>query len=294
MDLPNTAKRQKRLRAQFKEEVIEDMEKAHPDEDLSEWRWCPIVQEYCPELSMRAGHLFPAGATQDTMDAIFGPQEQDMWRDKGATSQLNVKGELFRACNGIYWSKAAVDRFGKGYFVIVPDLDAHCTEAQARAWQESSVKEYRIRVMRPDVLDMQQSLSPYNRTRWYEIDNKRVEWGSPTFRPRARYLYWTYPVALLRNVHDKGEGKGAKGGQQGVATSIAQGQIGRRYWGNAGAYMKKSMLIGFLEELGHAYDEELMEAVMDSESENEPAKLAVFAYHSRNSNSVSFFYIHLP
>ena len=131
-----------------------------------------------------------------------------------------------------------------------------------------------MRVMRPDVPAMRKAMSLPNPEPWYKaIRNKRVIWGSETFRPRARYLYWAYMVTLLRNLHDKG--KGTKGGRQGVAASVAQGQIGRMYWGSTGAYTKKNMLLGFLEELGYAYDEELMEAVMDQGSENEPSELAV-------------------
>lgn len=46
------------------------------------------------------------------------------------------------ACNGIYWSGAAENRFGKVCFVIVPDLEPNCTKAQVRAWQKPSIKEY--------------------------------------------------------------------------------------------------------------------------------------------------------
>ena len=262
MDIPNTAERQTGpLQDQFKEELIELMEKNPPGGKLSSWAWCPIMKEYCDKEIMVASHLFPAGATQETMDAIFGPQELYMWGDQAtaAISQPEAKGELFRACNGIYWSHHAADRFRKGYFVLVPDLDADCTRAQARAWQESAVKEYRIRVIRPDAPDMQQSISPRNLGLWCEIDDQRVEWGSPVFRPRARYLYWTYLVALLRTGHDS-----------------AQERIGRKGWGSGGAYVKKNMLSGFLEEIGHSYDEaEFMDAVMDPDSENEPSELAV-------------------
>lgn len=207
----------------------------------------------------------------------------------GATSknppEPGVKGELFRACNGIYWSAEAEDYFGKGYFVIVPDLEVICTKAQARAWEESAVKEYRVRVMRPDAPAMQKGMGPGNRRTWYNIDGKKVVWSDPqrreksTFRPRARYLYWTYLTAVWRNVHDQGTVKAKKGvDTPGAVTSIAQGQIRSKYWGSAGAYVKKNMLrgfLGFLEEVGHEYEEELMEAAMDPGSEDEPAELAV-------------------
>ena len=282
MDLPNSMERQKGLQAQFREEMIEVMGRAPSNPIFSENYWCPILGDYVEGVVMRAGHLFPAGATQTTMDAIFGPQEQYMWRDQQKTSQPGVRGELFRACNGIFWSRMAEDRFGKGYFLLVPDLDPNCSKAEARAWQNSPVKEYRIRVMRPEVPDMQKALKQPNPTLWREIDGRRVAWSDPqakekvTFRPRSRYLYWAYLVALLRNVHDKGKAGGAaKRGRQGVATSIVPGQIGQKYWGSAGAYIKKNMLMGFLEELGHAYDEDLMEAAMDPGSDDEPAELAV-------------------
>ena len=102
MDLPDTKKRQKALQSQFKEEeLIEAVGRVHPDERFSEFVWCPVVQECVLKSSMVAGHLFPAVATQVTMDAIFGPQEQFIWRNQTATSQPGVRGELFRARNGI-------------------------------------------------------------------------------------------------------------------------------------------------------------------------------------------------
>ncbi|CAF9935879.1 MAG: hypothetical protein HETSPECPRED_009935 [Heterodermia speciosa] len=161
MDLPNTLERQKGLQGQFKEELIEVMGRAPSNPIFSENYWCPILEEYVDEGLMRAGHLFPAGATQTTMDAIFGPQEQYMWRDQQKTSQPGVRGELFRACNGIFWSQMAEDRFGKGYFVLVPDLDPNCSKAEARAWQNCRVSLDRV-YDRSDVFEKKSlGLSPY-------------------------------------------------------------------------------------------------------------------------------------
>ena len=285
MDPPNTSPRPEALQNQFIEELVEVMGSRHPAPDMDEWFWCPIQATYIhgteDNQGMLASHLFPAGATQLTMDAIFGPQEQFKWRNQETTQEPGVRGELFRACNGIYLSAEALSRFGRGYFVIVPDLEVDCTKAQARAWQESAVKEYRVRVIRPDAPAMQKSMGPYNPRTWGNVDGTRVMWGDPgrreksTFRPCARYLYWNYLTALLRNVHGKGRGGATKGGRQGLATSADMGQIGRKYWGSAGAYVKKDMLRGFLEEVGHEYDEELTEAAMDPGSEDEPAELAV-------------------
>lgn len=191
------------------------------------------------------------------MKAIFGEAEQDMWIGKPEKG----KGELFRACNGILWSEQAEHRFSKGLFTIVPDLDENPSPAQSEAWQRSDPKEYRIRVLRPDDKDMKALTKVESNVRWKDLDNKRLQWRS-NFRPRARYLYWSYCEMMLRQAYDPKSNMDA--------ADVRRQEVGKKYWGSAGPYMKRNMLLGFVEEMGHEY-EYLMEGAMDTDDNNDDA-----------------------
>ena len=183
------------------------------------------------------------------------------------------KSELFRACNGILWSEQAESRFSKGLFTIVPDLDEDPTPAQTEAWQLSDQKEYRIRVLDADHKDMRVLIKPDSELRWADLDNKRLQWRT-NFRPRARYLYYSYVEMMLRQTYHPKSNMNA--------AAIRRKEAGRNFWGSAGPYMKRSMLLGFVEEMGHEY-EYLMEGAMDADDKggdedddgDKPAEVAV-------------------
>ncbi|KAL8792544.1 MAG: hypothetical protein Q9195_004843 [Heterodermia aff. obscurata] len=272
LNLNNSRRRDESLQKQFKNELQSLMGRS-PKPDFPDYAWCPIQQDYLPVAVMKAAHLFPARCGHINMTAIFGPAEQLKWIDQ--KYEPGAKSELFRACNGIYWSSGAEERFGKGLFVLVPDLDSDATSDEIKTWQASAMKEYRIRVLRPDASEMKRAFSPTSEVAWNTIDGQRVQWGDPskpeviTFRPRARYLYWAYLSALLQWVY---AGKDAE-----AYAKVAQQEVGRKFWGTAGSYMNKHMLRAFVEELGHDY-EPIMEAAREpGESEEEgPEELGVW------------------
>lgn len=272
LSLNNSRRRDESLQKQFKNELQSLMSRP-PNPDFPDYAWCPIRREYLPVKTMKAGHLFPARCEDISMTAIFGPAEQLKWIDQ--KYEPGVKSELFRACNGIYWSDGAEERFGKGLFVLVPDLDSNATIDEIRTWQASAMKEYRIRVLRPDASEMKKTFSPTSEVAWNTIDGQRVQWGDPTkpevitFRPRAGYLYWAYLSALLQWVY---AGKDTE-----AYVKVAQQEVRRKFWGTAGSYMNKHMLKGFVEELGHEY-EPIMQAAREPEENEEegPKELGVW------------------
>lgn len=229
------------------------MSSQHPDPAAADFLWCPVMGDWCKGAV--AGHLFPSMFGDDLMKVIFGDVEQDMWignPEKG-------RSELFRACNGILWSKQAEERFSSGHFTIVPDLDEDPTPAQSEAWQRSNPKEYRIRVLHPDAAEMKRLINLGSDVRWADLDNKRLQWRA-NFRPRARYLYWSYCETMLRQAYSSASNTDV--------TELRRQEVGKRYWGSAGSYMKKNMLMGFVEEMGHDY-EHLMEGAMEADDEDD-------------------------
>lgn len=263
MNIANSQPRRSALQDQFKRELRMVMGR-HPDEtpDSAEYWWCPILAEYTRDI--RAGHFLAARSGRAAMDAIFGPQEQTEWISP--TESAPRKSELFRAVNGIIWSEAAEIRFGKGLFVLIPDVKSDAIDVDLKEWQNSSLKEYKIHIVRPNHPSMKTWISLNNKKAWTTLEGRRVLWNDPTketvtFRPRARYLYWTYLEAILRKFY---ESSAREGHPQAIT---AQKEVGKKYWGSAGSYMQKNMLQGFVEEIGHVYDEEAMMKTPPSESE---------------------------
>ena len=252
---------------QFRAELIEVMNAKFPDAKSAEYLfWCPVTGAWCSKVE--AGHLFPSKSGDELMKAIFGEAEQDMWIGKPEKG----KSELFRACNGILWSEQVEYRFSKGLFTIVPDLDENPSPAQSEAWQRSDPKEYRIRVLRANHKDMKAQITGESNVCWTDLDNKRLQWRS-NFRPRARYLYWSYCEMMLRQAYASQSNMDA--------ADVRRQEVGKKYWGSAGPYMKRNMLLGFVEEMGHEY-EHLMEGAMDADDNNDddddgekPAEVAV-------------------
>ena len=239
---------------QFGKKLIEVMNAKFPEASSAEYLfWCPVIGDWCSKVE--AGHLFPSKSGDELMKAIFGEAEQDLWIGKPEKG----KGELFRACNGILWSEQAEYRFSKGLFTIVPDLDENPSLAQSSAWQRSDPKVYRIRVLRADNADMKARIKAESNVRWTDLDNKRLQWRS-NFRPWARYLYWSYCEMMLRQAY------GPRSNMD--AADVRRQEVGKKYWGSAGPYMKKNMLLGFVEEMGHEY-EHLMEGAMDADDNDD-------------------------
>ena len=190
---------------------------------------------------MRAGHLFPSKCGEATMEAVFGPT------DSGHS-------ELFKAENGILWSSEVEKRFKGGLFVIVPDIPNQPTEHEVEIWEASDPKEYKIRVLDPSHMHMQDIVFETEST-WADLNNKRLEFKT-NFRPCARYLYFAYCAAMLRRSFT---GKHLK-------ASSADPREKEKLWGIPGSYMLEGMLLGFVEEMGHEYEHLLEGAIKEDEA----------------------------
>jgi len=78
-----------------------------------------------------------------------------------------------------------------------------------------------------------------------DLHGKQLEFCTD-FRPRARYVWWTFMKAILANGwRQKQTGNNILGKEVGKAV---------RYWRTRGRYVKKTMLRGFVNEMGQDGD----------------------------------------
>ena len=219
----------------------------HPD-DRHDFHWCPIKSSWVEESTIRAAHIFPYGAGQTAMDQLFGRDDND-------------REELFEPENGIMMSVDAEKRIENGWMVLVPNVPADATTAQLDTWSKAKVKEYKLRVLCPENANMKKYLDMTEARVWNDLDGQRVQFKSD-HRPRARYLYWQFATALLRKALQSNHKKNNP-----VAT-----ELGKRYWGTGGPWIRRKYLLAFTEYLGHEVEwETLLEAATEPEDDdNEP------------------------
>jgi len=208
--------------------------------------WCPIISTWMSTDLMIAAHIFPWKSGQDAMVAIFGSE---------------ADGELFSPRNGMLLSPLAEQRFDSGALVLVPRVSDLASADEIGAWNEAQVKQYKIRVVRPKDPGMNNLCDPSSDKTWNELDNEPVTFKG-TFRPRARYLYYAYCTAMLRRAYNIERREEA-----------LQNSLGQKFWGTMGPYMRKSMLRGFVVELGHGFDG-LMDGAMPN-GDDEPDETAI-------------------
>ena len=103
-----------------------------------------------------------------------------------------------------------------------------------------------------------------------DLDEQKLVFRT-NHRPRARYLYWQYCTSLLQKAWRQPKGNGN-------STIALKREFGCNCWGETGLFMKKSMLKGFVEEMGHEFEELMEGAVEDGEKDNgESDSLALMA-----------------
>ncbi|KAL8941446.1 MAG: hypothetical protein Q9211_001824 [Gyalolechia sp. 1 TL-2023] len=225
---------------QFKEDLTVRYESRHPDPDKT-LLWCPITSMYWAQSSMVAAHLFPSKCGDTYMDAIFGVARDDQGNS-----------ELFKPENGLLWSREVEQRFEACHFVIVPQIIDNLTPEKLQEWERAEVKEYQIRILNPNEPAMKEKVLD-TETRWTDLEGRPVNFKEGSiFRPRARYLYFRYCAAMLRRSF------------AGKHESVSRSEVRKRFWGTPGKYMRESMLLGFVETMGHDYDH-LMEGAIKEE-----------------------------
>ncbi|KAK2754836.1 hypothetical protein FQN54_006729 [Arachnomyces sp. PD_36] len=186
------------------------------------------------------------------MDAIFGKTS---------------KAELFSPKNGLIISGTIKRVFDTGFLVIVPQLPERPTKLQIAKWLAQKPRQYMTRIIDPSSKLMEHRLCLSTAVRFKDLDNRPLNFRND-FRPAARYLYFHYCLQILRRAW-----------KQPVEQSKAalKNEIGKRYWGTPGRYLPRNMLLAFVEELGHEYDE-----LLEGASCNKGEDMALLAAMSRH------------
>ena len=197
---------------------------------------------------MTAAHLYPWESGQEAMTAIFGEI---------------ANGELFSAQNGLLLSTSAKIYLDNGAMAIVPAIDEESSSDQIDAWNAASAQEYKIRVLQPQEKGMNETITYLSNLTWKELDNQPVTFQSD-LRPRARYLYYAYCVALLRLAYNVDK-----------RPIALRSSLGTKDWGTTGRYLEKSMVQGFVDAVGGEFDGLMGDALSDDDEEPDPTILAL-------------------
>lgn len=177
------------------------------------------------------------------MDAIFGREDQN-------------HSELFSPQNGLLMLDLTEQKFDKGYFVIVPRVSDRASAQEISDWHASYPKEYKIRVVNPEGSGMDDAIYPHLSNTFNDLDGQQLNFRSD-HRPRARYLYFHYCATMLRRSWFTKK-----------PASALRDELGKRFWGTPGGrYMNRNMLMAFVEDMGHEY-EELLEGAMEQTEED--------------------------
>lgn len=256
--------RSRSIQKHFRDSLIEACGSRHPD-PRSDELWCPVLGHFFPDdQTMHAAHVFPWADGQSAMDEIFGREVK------------NVE-ELNGIQNGLMLSRCAEKRLEDGDIVIVPDVAENASAEEIDRWSNSDPKEYKVRVTNPTAkgMNMWHPGNVHPRKTWNDLDGRKVQFSSE-HRPRARYLYWQYCKTILKHAWtDKGMN----------AKKILMKERGKHFWGTKGPYMKKRMLLAFVEQLGHDHEALLENALVETKedeiSESDPSALLLASQEIR-------------
>jgi len=232
----------------------------HPDWPRRGMQWCPVLGGWFYESNEHTAYIFPHRFGQAMMTSIFGFDHE--------------KPALMGIQNGLILSAMAKDYINENKIVIVPDIDDDASEEAIDNWTRSEPKGYKTRIVNltPRQLDKylpcheDENRSLSQRT-WRQLEDAPLQFRSD-HRPRARYLYWRYCPTILRNSWRKPNHQ---------RNNALLPEFRKPFWGARSAYMKKSMLMAFVEEMGHEYDDLLKGAAEDINDTVKPDTTALMA-----------------
>lgn len=220
----------------------------------AKWVWSPVEGDWADKRDVKAAHVFPLSFGQETMTYIFGEE---------------VKGELNMASNGLFLPGSVEGAFDNHQVIIVP-----CeTETKPQEWRflvldRGGLWKTPLKILGPgctfaDLHGRQLAFEPNH-----------------PFRPRARYLYFHYVMAILRL------GRAEKQRKAGVTRYMPEltAPAVSRVWAMQGRYLSQNIMRAFIEGIGHedTTDEadEMLSHAMD-ELPNETARMVETAKQMR-------------
>ncbi|QDS70926.1 hypothetical protein FKW77_006679 [Venturia effusa] len=247
---PTAGDRDTRDQSQFRAAMIEAYNLRNPNPKLAKI-WCPFLGDWVLAQEMQASHIFPYRYGQDTMSAIFGE---------------DANGELFSYNNGLMLHQNVEKYFEKGLFCIVPKINDPRDVAEVQKWDQDLVKEYMVRIIDNKHPYIDQEVASFCGKTWRQMDGMKLRFRNNE-RPRARYLYFHMVCMLLQHTWNKDK--------KGAVPATMKDQLGNVFWGSRGKYMKQSMILAFIDQMGHDYDQLLENATPDKQQEEEEIALAV-------------------
>lgn len=221
------------VQSNFRRELLEKYESL---DETGSFAWCPILHEHLSLRNVTAAHIFSYKHGQGTMDAIFGKK---------------AKPELFSARNGLILSNDIKAHFDSGVFAIVPDLPERPAMPMMLRWLEGEARDFKVRIIDPQWSMLDQGILTADGLKWRDLDNRKLIFKGKC-RPAAQYLYFHYCLQILRRAWRAGPSQ--------HAAFTLHDQMGKPIWATPGRYIPKSMLLAFVEELGHEYTDLLVAA----------------------------------
>ncbi len=194
-----------------------DLESVYGNKKEGRFRyvWCPSSGGWEYRSNVKAAHIFPTSLGQDLMTCIFGP---------------DAAGELFTARNGLFLQPMIEEAFDKHLIVIVPTEEA---------------REWKFLVL--DRSGLWNAKIEKGRTFADLHNSKLVFQPGRDARPRARYFYFHYLLAMLR-IGRKGEEEKAMLRNQ---IAEATGPTVGRLWASDEKYLRENMIRAFIEGMAH-------------------------------------------
>ena len=192
---------------------------------------------------MTAAHIFPLSLGQKSMDYIFGEDAED---------------ELNTARNGLFLPKLIEKAYDKHQITIVPD------------GPQTVPQDYKLLVLDRGGLWNQPALLQ-DETPFSVLHGRKLRFqpGNP-FRPRARYLYFRYVLAMLVHFRSRQVKQGSHN-QQLPETEMPELS---RVWATEGKYLRKNLILAFIEGIGHGLSAEDTESILRHSSEDVAANEA--------------------
>ena len=248
-------RRDSSVQKSFRTALIEEQNSKDPDRE-HEWLWCPIKRCWTYYISARATHLFAYEHGQSVMNMIFGFVSED---------------ELFSPLNGLLVAEDTEERINAGLLVIVPDVADGADTTAIEQWHISEPKEYKVRVTDKEDRRMNHVYHPLPEATWNAIDGRRLMFRSDC-RPKPRYLYFLYCVAMLRCSwrDDK-------------SINFPSNEFEKPLLAVPGQYVRRNMLRAFVEEIGSGSDSLMMGAIRKEDVEGDEIDASALAVANRQN-----------
>ncbi|KAI1439733.1 hypothetical protein F5Y02DRAFT_425018 [Annulohypoxylon stygium] len=245
---PRDNQEQSRMRSEM-------VDKYHAEKREEGSVWEPVCGAWLRSEWVHAAHLYPSKSIEHA-DIIFGKGAQD---------------EIMTAVNGLFLCPDVEEILKLGYITIVPDvhleaeskedpiIDLGLRQKYVKDWGSTNLKEYKVVILDRNGLEsrirvMLKYPQVYNIRSVDDLDGRRLKFLTD-FRPSARYMWW----AFLSSVVNSSYRNRATGGI-GVDKEV---ELGNRYWGTRGRYVKRNQLLGFVEYLGQDIESISSSSIME-------------------------------